>query len=516
MSSKPVLSTNSGHAGSDAPGSGVLGSTTPRLWTPPLRALTHETTTGFDVIDFSRDVLAMPLDPWEEWLSIHAGELLPDGRPRFRTLLILVARQNGKSTWARAWQLYWAFVELHDRPDDPFIVGTSTDRGYAKKFWEKTVKVVQGNPYLGPELERVKLTISEEAIITRGGVEIGFAANNDSAGRSRTVHRALIDEVRQHRSLDCWSAVTGAMNAVPDGQIVAISNQGDDNAILLDMLRDPAIAYLETGQGDPRLGLFEWSSPPGSDPCDLEALAAANPNLGRRVDVDAVAGAAARAKRAGGEELAKFRTEVMCQRVALLDPAIDPDRWTACGTSTPVDLAAHRKRVALCLDVSLDGTHATLVAAAVLDGRAHLDVVRAWSGHDCVKQARAELPALVAKVRPRAVGWYPNGPAAALHAAMAKHRDRGWPPRGVQVEPLSGEVTAVCMGLEEQVRAGDARHPRDPMLDLHVRNAQRLRRGDGWVYQRRGSAPIDAVYAAAGAVHLARTLPAERPTLTVV
>jgi hypothetical protein len=467
------------------------------------------------VIDFSRDVLSMPLDPWEEWLSVHAGELLPDGRPRFRTLLILVARQNGKSTWARAWMLFWAFVELAGHPGDPFIVGTSTDRSYAKKFWEKTGKVIEANRYLAPELDRIKRTISEEAIVTTGGVELGFAANNDSAGRSRTVHRALVDEVRQHRSLDCWSAITGAMNAVPDGQIVCISNQGDENAILLDMLRDPAIAYLETGQGDPRLGIFEWSSPPGADPCDLDALAAANPNLGRRVDIDAVTGAAARAKRAGGEELAKFRTEVMCQRVALLDPAIDPDRWTACGTSTPLDLAAHRKRVALCLDVSLDGMHATLVAAARVEDRVHIEIVRAWSGHDCTKQARRDLPEIAARVRARVIGWFPAGPAAALGAAMSKQRDRGWPPRGTKVEALTAEITAVCMGLEEQARAGELRHPRDPLLDLHVRNAQRLRRGDGWVFQRRGSAPIDGAYAAAGAVHLARTLPAAPPALTV-
>lgn len=491
----------------------LLGSTEPRLWTPPRRELTPETSEGFDDIWFAREVVGTPLDPWEEWLSIHAGELLPDNRPRFRTILALVARQNGKSTWGRVKILKWMFVELADMPisASPFILGTSTDRSYAKKFWSKTEELIRRNAQLQPEIGNVRLTIGEECITTKAGVEYGFAANNAAAGRSRTVHRALIDEVREHKSLDAWGAITGAMNAVPFGQVICISNQGDDSAVLLDTLRDPAIEYIETGQGDPRLGLFEWSSPPGADPEDLEALAQANPNLGRRVDVDALLGAARRAKRAGGEELASFRTEVMCQRVALLDPAIDADAWAACGTSTPIDLAEHRERVALALEVSLDGTHATLLSAATIDDVTHVDVVDGW---DDMAAMRRELPALVARVRPRRFGWLPNGPTAAMTADLAA--TRRWPPRGVELVPITSEVAAVCMAMPALVAAGKIRHSRDPLLDANVERGQRARRGDTWVFGRRGTGPVDGLYALAGAVHLARTMPPPRPALVAL
>ena len=142
-------------------------------------------------------------------------------------------------------------------------------------------------------------------------------------------------------------------------------------------LRGAALDYIETGVGDPRIGLLEWSAPDGCDPADPAALAASNPNLGRRVDPDALMGAALRAKAAGGQELSDFRTEVLCQRVRLLDPAIDPDRWDACGTATPLDLAEHRDRVVCALDVSLDGSHASLIAAALIDGKIHVEVGRA-------------------------------------------------------------------------------------------------------------------------------------------
>ena len=76
----------------------LLGSERPRIFTRPLRRLTPRTSLGFAACTFAADVLKVPLLPWERWFLIHALELLPDGTPRFRTVLLLVARQNGKST----------------------------------------------------------------------------------------------------------------------------------------------------------------------------------------------------------------------------------------------------------------------------------------------------------------------------------------------------------------------------------------------------------------------------------
>ena len=451
-------------------------------------------------------MLGIELDPWQQWAAIHIGELLPDGRPRFRIVLILVARQNGKTLLAKALVLYWMFLL-----GVPLVLTTGTDRSYAKRTWLSINDMIKRNPILAPELDRIRLTIGEESTFTTGGSELTFAANNGGAGRSRTVDRALIDEVREHKNLDSWGSIKGAMNAVPHGQLVCISNQGDDGAALLDMLRDPAVSYIENGDGDPRLGLFEWSAPPGSDPTDVGALAQANPNLVRRVDLDSLLGDAKRAKRAGGMELASFRTEALCQRVALLDPAIDPDAWGLCGTSTPIDLAEHRERVALCLDISLAGDHATLTAAAEIDGIVHLDVVRAW---DDMSALRRELPGIVEKVQPSRIGWYPAGPAAALAADLAERR--GWPPRRVELHPITSETAAVAMALPQLVAGRKIRHSRDPMQDAHVARAQRLRRGDTWIYGRKGTGPIDGTYAAAGAVHLARTMPPPRPRLVAL
>lgn len=491
----------------------VLGRTEPRLWTPPLRELTEDTSYGFELIDFAQEI-GWPLDPWECWLAIHMGELLPDGRPRFRMVLALVARQNGKTTLCRVLTLWWLHVQ-----GAPMVLGTSTSRDSAKESWRAVADMAMASDVLGPDYgpKALRETIGEECLTTLDGARYRFAAPNRRAGRSWTVHRLILDELREHSTWETYKAAVKAMTAVADAQAVAITNQGDSTSVVLDSLRDAALAYIETGQGDPRLGLFEWSAPAGSRVTDPEAIAYANPNLGRRILLDSLIGDALRAEKNGGEELTGFKTETLCMRVTLLNPAIDETAWNAAGVdpADALDLAEHRRRVALCLDVSLDGTHATLVAAATIDGTTHLDVVKAWSGFGCTKALRRDLPGIVAKIRPRTIGWFPDGPAAAVAASM-KNGDRSWPPRRVTVQELKAETDAVCMGFAEQVQAGEVRHARDPLLTKHVTSTQKLTRGPIWVFTRGADEPIDATYAAAGAVHLARTLPSAPPPLVVL
>lgn len=510
MNSHSSNATSSASSATD-----VHGSVTPRLWTPPLRELTEQTTYGYEVIDFAK-MIGLPLLPWQEWLVIHMGELLPDGRPRFRQVLVLVARQNGKTTLSRVLILWWLFIEQVG-----LVVGAHAARDKAKREWQKTIALARTVPMLAREIGRhaVVLQVGEEDFTTLLGSHYRFGAANRRLGRGDTVHRLMLDELREHKDWTAYNAGVFGMNAVSDAQAIAITNQGDMRAVVLDSLRDEALQFIETGQGDSRLFLAEWSAPSGAEITDPAALAAANPGLGDVVDLDSLVGAGMRAERQGGEELAGFRTEVLCQRVLLKDPAIDPDAWKAAGYDATdpaqvVDLGQHRGQLVACLDVALDGSHATLVAAAVVNGKVYVEVVARWLGRDAMKTLRAELPEHVRRMKPRRFGWFPGGPAAAVAAAL-KTKGRGWPPAGVRVTEIIGEVPAVCMGLAEQVAAGEVAHPRDEMLDAHVGQTQKLHRAGKWIFTRVGVRPIDATYALAGAVHLARTLPAPLPPLSV-
>ena len=424
------------------------GSVQPRLSTPPLLqgppgpcgcgcALTPETSYGFDVIDFAKRVLKEPLDPWQEWLVIHAGELMPDETPRFRQVLVLVARQNGKTHVLKVLGLFWLYIERVG-----LVLGTSTNLDYAKESWEKAVLLAEDTPALTREIKSVRRANGEQTLTVAGNGRYKIAASNRRGGRSLTVHRLIMDELREHHDWSAYNAAAPATSAVPSAQIWMITNQGDEKSVVLQSLRAQALSRT-----DPRLGIFEWSAPDGAAPTDVEALAAANPNLGHRINLESLMGDAIRAEAAGGDQLAGFLTEHQCRYVPMLNPAIDSKGWFDC--LDPATLDGARGRLALCLDVSPDLRHATLYAAGLLeDGRARVEPVAAWSGQGCTDQLRSELGGLVAKVDPAKLGWFPSGPAAAL-AADLRDRD-GWPPAGVEIEEIRGDVAAVCMGFAEQ------------------------------------------------------------------
>lgn len=493
-----------------------LGSTEPRLWTRPLRELTPETSYGFAVIDFARDVLGEPLDPWQCWLVIHAGELLPDGRPRFRKVLVLVSRQQGKTHVLRVLMLFWLFVEAW-----PLILGLSTDRSYAKRTLRMVAESAANNEVLRPLLPNTKNrglsgTIGEEKLTTADGCEYVIAANTRRAGRSMSIDRLFIDEVREHRSFDAWDASTNAMNARPYAQAFIVSNQGDDEGVVLDKLREDALSAIQAGNTEYRTGLFEWSAEDGADLLDVEQLARACPNLGRRMFIEDIWDELCRAVRQGGEEEGRVRTEILCQRVRQLDGAVNAARWAE--GYVPGDLANLRSRIAMFVDISPDRQHASLAGAAVMpDGRVRVELLTAWQteGRDtAATQLARELPGLIDRNNPQRLGYMPGGPAAVLMASLADRRKSGrfhWPPPGVDVVEIRDEVSAVCMGFADQVDAGQVVHDGDDqsLLTKHVTGAGKLwyANGERWRFQRKGEGHCDAAYAAAGAVHLARTLP---------
>lgn len=480
--------------------SDLLGSTEPSWATPPLRDLADPRSTyGYAVIQFARVVCRTPLDPWEEWLVLRCGELTGDNLPRFRTVLTIVARQNGKTFLLRILAAFWLFVEKH-----AVTVGVANKLSLALESWATTVKLAQSRPALEKRIDRVLTGAGREALVTKAGARYVIAAAGRDAARGLTVNRAIWDECRQERDWETHAALAPTMAAVVDAQMFLITNMGDDESVVLNDTIDNAYAGV-----DPGLGMFLWAAHPDCDPLDPGAWAAANPNLGRRLMVAEISAAAARAVQSGGEALARFKTERLCIRVRMMNPAVDPNKWR--DSTVLGDMADLRDRVALGLDVALDEQHATVVAAAVMpDGRCRLEVVAAFEGQAAADELGQALPRLVDRVKPRAVGWLPGGPAASLLGDLAPRQ--GWPPPGVEVAELRSELAAVCMAFAKAVTAGQVVHSADPLLDAHVQAAERKARGDTWVFSRRGG-HVDAAYAAAAAVFLARSLRAPRRTV---
>lgn len=279
----------------------LLGSEAPRIYTAARRELTPETSHGWACIAFAEDVLEMTLLPWQRWLFIHALELLPSGLYRFRTVVVLVARQNGKTLVMLILAL-WHLYALCSRT----VIGTAQDLANAEKAWAEAVEMARGEPELAELIDKVNLghpksmriRIDEDRV-----TEYRVASASRRGARGFSGDLVLLDELREHSSWDSWSAATKTTLARPRAQVWAFSNAGDAMSVVLRYLR--AIAHRSLGWPDgdadadvladtdedftawegeladagAALGLFEWSAPPTSHRGDPEGWVHANPSL---------------------------------------------------------------------------------------------------------------------------------------------------------------------------------------------------------------------------------------------
>jgi hypothetical protein len=451
------------------------------LSTPPRRALTPETSRGFDLVEFAREV-GLPLLPWQEHAAIAALELNPDGTYRYRTVLILVGRQSGKTTFLKVWALWRMY-----RDDARLVLGAAQSLDIAREAWQGSVELAaEADLPVG----KVRQANGEQCLWTQAGARYRITAATRGAGRGLSVDMLIMDEVREQRDWQAWSALSKTILARPKGQVVCISNAGDDESVVLNSLREAALA----GKDD-TIGLFEWSAPDGCDLNDPEAWVQSLPGLGHIVSESTVRSAIAT------DPPAVARTELLCQHVTSMDSAIEPAGWQA-GSDPAGSLGPLRGSLTAGIDVSLDGNHVALVAAATApDGRVRVEPVAAW---DTTLDARRELPEILAKLNPQQVAWFPGGPAAALAPILSALPN---------ARPINGaDLAACCMGFADLARAGMIVHNADALLDGQVAKASKLTRGDGFVFTRKGQGNCNALYAASGAVLCARTAkPARGP-----
>lgn len=474
----------------------LTGRTEPRLFTPPLRTLRRETSLGYEAADFAQKVIGVPFLAWQRWLAIHALELNPDGSFRFRVVVVLVARQNGKSDAKRTislWRLYLDGARL--------VLGVAQDVGLAREQWNMCLDTIHAAPDLAPELGQVRRVNGDEwfrLAETRpiedddddewfrlnGGGRYKIAASNRRAGRGLSIDELTFDELRTQTSWDAWSSLSKTTMARPRAQIWAMSNAGDDQSIVLNQLRDAALSGR-----DPSVGLFEWSAEDGCELDDPRAWQQANPALGYLISEAAVRTAMTT------DPPAVFRTEVLCQKVDQLDGAIDLTAWRNCADPAGT-LHGHRDRIAAGIDVAPDGQHVTLAVAARITDRIRIEIAGAWSSTDI---ARAAIPHLLDRIKPIALAWYPAGPAAALAPVLRGRRN--------SLDLTGGKVAEACQGLADLTRALRIVHNADPLLDAHISAARKQTSGDGWRFTRHTEGHVDAAFAAAAAVYAALTTP---------
>jgi len=457
----------------------LVGRETPRLATAPIRKLTPHTTLGYEAADFIETFLGLELLPWQRWWLLNALEVDSNGDFVRRTIVTLVSRQCGKTTLLKAlslWMLYMGRARL--------VLGSAQSLDIARESWQGAVELAEGDPELAAEIDSVRRANGEQTLSLTNGARYKITAATRSAGRGLSVDLLILDEVREHRDWSAWSALSKTTMARPNALTIVISNAGDDESVVLNALRDTALAGT-----DPSIAIYEWSGPDGCAIDDPDAWQQAIPGLGHTITEGAVRSALA------SDPPAVFRTEMLCQRVASLDSAIDLSAWRDCADAEAT-MESARARVKCALDVAPNGHTSLLAGALTDDDRVQVEVVAAW---DSPAAARKELRDLLERVNPQILGWLPNGPAAALAADL----------RGLKIrtEEIKSDVPAVCQSFAEAVQARRIRHTGDPLLTAQVSGTSKLVSGDGWRFSRKTGGSCDSVYAAAAVVWLVRTAP---------
>lgn len=464
----------------------LVGTPTPRLSTPNLRPLTRETSKGYALCDFAEHVLGQPFLPWQRELAIRALELRPDGGRRFRTVVVVVGRQNGKSQFLKTLALWSMYVERAE-----LVLGTAQNLAIAREMWLSAIGLAKRAPALAREIVTVRTSNVDPQLLLRDGQRYKISAAIQGAARGLTVDLLLVDEIREMVSWEPWAAMSGTTRARADAQIWCVSNAGHAGSVVLNQLRANALAGL-----DESLGLFEWSAPDGMETDNEAGWCQANPGLGHTVSEAAIRSAL------GTDPPNVFRAEVLAQFVQTDIGAFDLEAWKSCADPAG-SLAAYREGLCAGVDVAVDGSHVSLVAASKMpDGRVRVETVAAWwKTADAVR----DLPALIGKLSPRQVAWLPGGPAAALAPFLSSLPG--------SVEVTGAAVSQACMSMADLVQSRRILHNSDALLDAQVAGAAKMATGDGYRFSRKSVGTVDSCYAAAVAIRAALTLaePVERP-----
>ena len=363
----------------------MKGKTEPRIYTKPNTNLTEKTTLGYMAIDYAKNILGIRLYPWQEWALLHIfeieGDLEKDWHFRYRTVVIMVARQNGKTILSKV--IVSFFLNVLQAKS---VFGTSLSVEKAEEVWEAVIADQEGTPELASEIDRVARQNGGKKLILTGGRTYKAGAPNRRAGRGDSNDLVMLDELREHRDWEAWSASVNSTNAKPNAMVICFSNAGDPDSVVLRQLRSQAISQISGtgtkaedfgGQEAESLGWFEWSAIEDADLNNKEAISQANPALGYGLLTER-----ALLSNIATMPESNFRSECLCQQVdSILAEPFPKGSWK--NLLDPNSQIAETSELFFGIDLSIDRKTISIAVCGLReDGNLHIEVVARRNGLD--------------------------------------------------------------------------------------------------------------------------------------
>jgi hypothetical protein len=426
--------------------------------------------------------------PWQTLVTDTALELNAAGHLHYRTVVLVVPRQQGKSLLLQAVMVRAALGAY-----DSTILYTAQDRTEARR--RLLVELHQRTLARSMAFRRryaVRATNGDESLTFVTGSTIGIVAPTATAGHGNTLDLAVIDEAFAQSTLALPQAFGPAMVTRRNAQLWVVSVVGDGTDALLQHYQAQGVAALDDDAQ--RICYFEWSDLDG-DPYDEATWWRCMPALGHTIHPDDV-----RADPTYGDP-DEFARAYLCRRPSSTPTsAIDLGGWAAAGR----DGFVLRDPVVFAVDVSIDRSAASIAAASRLaDGAIAVELVDHRPGTAWVVERLAEL---AGRHHPSAVALDGPGPTGSLLVELDRHR------LGLVVLSTT-DVARACGAFVDDVGDGRLAHLGQPDVDAAVANAARVYVGDSFKWRRRvAGVDLSPLYA----VTLARYAVAASPGEAVV
>jgi phage terminase large subunit-like protein len=462
-----LINLQTGEILSDPTYSGLGGVQIPRIHSK----LTDLPSKGQDIINLAAD-LSINLMEWQRFVCIHGHKIRADGRWAHSELGLIMARQQGKSTLMMLRILTGMFVW-----GEGLQLASAHRLTTSLETFRQIVGLIETHPRLEKEVKKIRWQHGAEEIELFGNRRfVVKAANNAARGLSKpeTIH---LDELREYKDEDAWSSMRYSMMAAKNPQVWVYSSAGDQHSVILNKLRERALASATTN--DP-IGWFEWSAEPDapillpSGEINWSAFAQANPSLGITIHPDNL-------KAVINDPPDIVRTEVLAQWVDTINSAIDAQKWGLCQTD-PIPLDPEQPTW-FGLDLSPDRKFAALTATQRLPGeKFNLVLLHTWSNDYSINDLAVanDIAPYVRKYNVQTIAY-----SARTAQAVASRLI----PAGFSCTNMDGAIYAEsCDRWLGAINSHRLQHGGQDELTQQTLSAAKLPYGDGsWIIGRRAS-----------------------------
>lgn len=276
---------------------------------------------------------------------------------KYRDVLVLVGRKNGKSTFVAALGLYLLALDGEIGAE---VYSIATKREQARIIWLAAKRMVDKSPDLARYIKSTQSSLYIPG--TASKFQPGSKDFKGAEGESPSA--GLIDELHAHRDRELLDVIDLGTGARDQPLMFKISTAGEEGETTLNAEWDYCRSVLDGVFEDDRLFAYLAELDDADDWRDRSTWIKANPNLGVCVSIDDLERKATKAERVPTAERG-FRQKHLNQRTARLGAYIDLDLWRENGAPITADeLEALRGRKAFgAVDLSqrVDITAATLL-----------------------------------------------------------------------------------------------------------------------------------------------------------